>query len=172
MLYPTDVELGKYIYIVTTNNNDGYQPKFIYDKFSIYEQMGFNINSANEFNGKGGLISANVIKLQSEDALYIRSDIVVSPVDDILQAVFAANSPSFGNITYNCLDIQACAVEFKGHTTSVYNFRLTDENDNDIELNGQNIILVLLLYKLEDTMRLIKRYIKYNLIFPTNSINE
>ena len=81
--YPTATsaaDTGKYIYTVT--NNSGSQPSFIFTT-NVFEQLGFNLNSTHTFSNNT-ITSANVIKMQQEDALFIHSDIASNGKDSIL----------------------------------------------------------------------------------------
>src|SRR5665647_1604695 len=62
---------GKWTYTVTGNAT---QPSIVTTS-NVYEQLGFNANSTYPFVA-GTWVSTNVMKMQSEDALYIHSDIV------------------------------------------------------------------------------------------------
>src|SRR6185437_735134 len=69
----TQPATGRFTYAVV-GPGGGNQPSFVFTT-NLYEQLGFNFNSTNTFVG-GALTSANVVRFQSEDALYIHSDIV------------------------------------------------------------------------------------------------
>src|SRR5665647_775037 len=74
---------GKWTYTVTGSAT---QPSIVTTS-NVYEQLGVNANSTYPFVA-GALVSTNVMKMQSEDALYIHSDIVTDGVDDILQEIY------------------------------------------------------------------------------------
>lgn len=150
---------GKFTYSVTGNSS---QPSFIFGSSIIYEQFGFPPNSTQVFIS-ASLTSTNVIKMQREDALYIHSDIVQNKEgNNILQAVFASSeTPSYSNITYRAIDIEANSKPMNSSTGNIYRFYLTNENGVPIDLNGLNIIISLVLYKQNNLSSLIKGFIKY-----------
>jgi hypothetical protein len=87
---------GKYTF--TVSNNSGVQPKFIFPSASssfLYQCFGFEPDSTNTFSGNT-LISTNVINLQAEDCIFIRSDVCTNPNDNVLQEIYAnvASGPS------------------------------------------------------------------------------
>ena len=104
----TQPATGKFTYTVT--GNGGLQPSIV-TTTNVFEQLGFAANSTNVFGG-GTLVSSNVVKLQSEDALYIHSDIVTEVGDDVLQEVYTSGVPDFGVVNYRCSDWQVMAKLF------------------------------------------------------------
>lgn len=157
----TDVSTGKFTF--TVSGNGGLQPSFIFDDITkVYEQIGFDPSSTNTFVANS-ITSSNVIKMQPEDTLYIHSDICTNGVDDILQEVFSS-APDFSSIKYQCVDAQAYSKKVNTNNHNVYRFMLTDEDGRPINLNGLNMVLTILVYKVEDTFQAIKGYIKYRLL--------
>ena len=152
-------DTGKFIFTVT--GNGGVQPAFIFTR-NVYEAMGFRSNSTNTFVANS-LTSTNVIKLQAEDTLYIHSDLVSNKGDNVLQEVFANGDPSYAAINFQnvCPDAYAKKITLSGSNS--YCFYLTDESGTAIDLNGQNMQIVLLLYKENDVYRMIKGFIKYEI---------
>lgn len=144
----TSGDTGKFTYSVSGNSS---QPSFIFGDDSIFEQLGFDRNSTNTFSGDT-ITSTNVLKMQREDAIYIHSDLVHnSEGNNILQIVFSASdNPSFSNITYRAIDIEANSKLIAVNTSNIYNFSLRNENGVELDLNGLNIIFSLMLYKKND----------------------
>lgn len=149
-------ETGKITYSVS--GNSGVQPQFIFTTY-VYEILGFDINSTNTFVGDT-ITSTNVINLQKENTIFIHSDMVTNQDDNILQDIFTSNTSDYGNIIYNNHDLNLNSKKIST-LDNTYHFYLTDENGQEINLNGRNFQMTLLLYKLDDTNELIKRYIKY-----------
>ena len=145
------------LYTFTVSGNGTTQPQFIFTT-NLYQQLGFNENSTNSFTNNS-LISTNVIKLIGEDALFIHSDLVANGDDNIIQEIYVNGNPTYSVVQFQTPDIQGYA---KLITTinSVYNFYLTDEFNNPIELNGQNCNFTLLLYKESPIFHMIIDYIK------------
>ena len=149
--------LGKFTYTVTGNSG---QPSIICANPSqVYEQLGFEPSSTNVFVANS-LVSTNVIKLQSEDSLYLHSDMVTNGDDNVLQEIFVSGSSDYSNIKYQCIDVVACSKEIAFNNSNVFRFHLTSEDDHDINLNGLNIVFSLLMYKKDDTNLMIRDGIK------------
>lgn len=152
-------DTGKFTYSVSGNSS---QPQFILGSAVIYEQLGFPPSTTQTFVGNT-LTSINVIKMQREDALYLHSDIVQNKEgDNVLQAMFAsADSPTFSNIVYRVIDIEANSKQMVTSKGNVYRFFLTNESGIPMDLNGLNITFSLMLYKQNNLSALLKGAIKY-----------
>jgi len=162
--YPTtssNADTAKYTF--TVSNNGGVQPKFIFSDNNVADAMGFARSSTNTFSGDS-LTSSYVINLQKENTLFLHSDICSNSTDNVLQEVFAASGdPSFSNIHYECIDVEAYSKELTSNTTNSYRFYLSDEDGNKIDLQGQNMVITLLLYKKNTIYDMIKKFLKLNI---------
>lgn len=139
----TSSETGKYSYAVS--GNGGVQPSFIFTT-NIYEQMGFDVDSTNAFVGDA-LTSANVIKLEREDCLYLHCDMITNGNDSILQELFAGNQANLSSIYFtnpSPLDYSKKITLKNGNTAR---FHLTNEDNQTMNLNGQNMVISLLLFQ-------------------------
>lgn len=136
-----DSTTGKYTYTVA--NNTG-QPSFV-TTTNVYEQLGFDANSTHTFVGNT-LTSANVVKMQAEDALYIHSDICVGNGNDILQEVYTGGVPDFSMISYKCMDWQVMSLPISTNGSTSFRFAITDEFNRVMNLNGQNWVMTLLVF--------------------------
>jgi len=116
---------------------------------------GFNPNTTNAFAGtfpiiststSASLTSVNVIKIQASDTLYIRSNMITGGTDNVLQEVFSTSDPNYAAIVY-----QSFIPEMYAKDIATLNitprFWLTDQDANIIDLNGQNMQIVLCLYR-------------------------
>ena len=148
----TEADTGKYTYNVT--NNGGLQPSFVFTT-NVFEQLGFNQNTTYNFAGDT-LTSANVIKMQQEDALFIHSDIASNGVDSVLQELYSASTVTFGNVIYNNPDPISNSKQLTTQNNNVYHFSLTDESSELIELNGLNIVFTLMVFTIDDVYKLIR----------------
>lgn len=140
--YPssTEADTGKFTFTVT--NNSGIQPKFIFQT-NVYEQMGFDPNSTNIFSANS-LTSQNVIKMQSEDALFIHSDICQNYNENILQEIYStAGSQYYSNIHFQNTSSKEYLKKFSRSKSNIYHFYLCDENAQPIDINGQNLLITL-----------------------------
>jgi len=107
------------------------------------------------------LTSVNVVSFQLQDSLFIHSDLAN---DDILQEILGVDSPSYGNIVYQCISVEGYEKQISSNRNNVYRFYLTDEDDLPIDLNGQNIVFTLLFFKKENLFKLLKQFLKLTLL--------
>ena len=118
------------------------------DPSRLGHQMGFDEISENHFVG-GILQSKNVVNFVSTSTLFLHSD-MVDDSTDILQEVYADNSVPFSNLVYNCRVPGLYAKKLRNNTSSLFNFSLCDEHDKEVDLNGHDICITLILYHKED----------------------
>jgi hypothetical protein len=129
----TDPQTGNFTFLVS--GNAGIQPIFSFEEESLYEQIGFEPNSINTFSGNA-LTSTNVIYLQSERTLFIHSDITGNKNDNILQEIYVGYVQPFQSIVFQQFEYYLNAKPFVGKNNNIFMFRLTDENDKEINLNN------------------------------------
>jgi hypothetical protein len=135
----------KYTYTVV--GSGGNQPSFVFGaKQYLYEQLGFEPMSTNVF-AANTLVGRNVIRMQSEDTLFMHSDLCTIGV---LQELYSTGVADGGIIGYRCLDCHANAKLFSNKSNNVFSFVLTDEFNNPIRLNGQNWVMTLLFFTYEE----------------------
>jgi hypothetical protein len=146
----TQVDTGMFTHTVTGNAS---QPSIIFPAASnLYEQFGFNANSINTF-ANGTLTSANVVKFQQEDTIYIHTDLIsVNTMDDktdVLQEILASSTPTYSNIIYTLPgSVEGCSRKLSTSAgNNVYRFSLTDENNNVLNLNGLNCVFTIVMYQ-------------------------
>jgi len=119
----------------------------------LFEQFGFDINSTNTFVTdtispfSAHIESSNVVNFNLEDTLFIRSNLAKNADNDILQEIFAANTPDFGKITYQNNDIRLSSRELQFVGSNVYNFTLVNEDGVLIDLNGRNMVFTIIVFK-------------------------
>lgn len=146
---------GKITY--TVSGNSGIQPSFIFGGTeTLYEEMGFETNSTNTFI-TNTITSTNAINLAPENTLFLKSDICQDS-DNVLQNIITSNDSSFSVVNF----VNPNPREYSKYFVPdkyVYHFRLTDENDNLIDTNGQNIVFTVMLYKSNNVDDYIRRYI-------------
>ena len=116
--------------------------------------MGFDQGSVNSFVA-GTLVSANVLDFVSTSTLFLHSDMVEDSTS-ILQEIYADNTTPFSNLVYNCKFPGMYSKKMQAVNSGVFNFSLTDENNLEVNLNGHDICVTLLLYRKEDLTRLFK----------------
>ena len=131
----TEADTGKYTYAVS-GTGVGENPKFIFTG-GLYEQMGFLVNSTNEFSADV-LISVAVLKFQLEDAVYMRSSMCSTERDNVLAAIYMVNTPQFSTYTYRALDTITASKPLSTQNSTSFRFWITDEDGHTINLNNSN----------------------------------
>lgn len=142
--YPTAAnQTGKLLY---TQSNGAIQSALIFTNL-LFEPFGFQQSTTNLFTGTT-LVSATVIKLQSEDRLLIHSDCVQNPsTDNVLVSINAVSNVNFSSIAYINYHPEYNSHTLNSGKNSTFRFTLTDENNNIMDLNGLNLNMTLLFYK-------------------------
>ena len=154
-------ETGKYTF--STSINPANQPAFIFlGRFNLYELLGFDSDSVNTFVS-GTLVSQNVSTLQAESTININSNIVQSPLNNILESVFTTNTPTFGVVEYLCPNPTEYARPFSGANANSYYFSLSDEDFNQIDLNGNNSVFLIKVFTMRSIYSLLRNFIKMNI---------
>jgi hypothetical protein len=126
-------QTGKLTYIVA--GSGGLQPSFVFTT-NVFEQFGFEPNSIVTF-AANMITSANVVKFQLEDAIFIHTDLVSNSRNDILQSIFVG-AADFSSIVYQCNEYITAIKPITSSVSSVFRFTLTDEDGRSLDLNGQN----------------------------------
>ena len=151
-------ETGLFTYTVSGGT---IQPSLIFPASSLlYEQMGFAYASTNTFSS-GELTSTAVCNFASETSLFIRSDVCFNyySQDNVLQEIYV------GGVSYNSVIAfqNVCSIDYSKKvvkTGNVFNFSLTDENGNILDLNGVNMVFTILFYRNSPTEKLLEHYIR------------
>lgn len=151
----------------TVTGNAGVQPQFIFSNNSPYEQLGFNIDT---YSFTGDILnSVNVINLAQEPTLFISSDICQNKNDSILQNIFTSADSSFSFVNWHNSSPYEYSKNFSQSRSNIYSFTLTNENNEEINLNGLNMVFTIMVYKSNKIDNLMKAYIKYKTL-QTNGI--
>lgn len=158
--YPTvssQSDTGKYTISATNPLNK--QISLIFNEW-VYEQFGFDKSSTNTFTTT--ITSTNVIKMQREDSIIIHTDILSSENDnDILGVIFSQSDPNFSSIVYQPLEYEISSKKIKPNNFNSIRITLTNEDDQVINLNGQNIVMVLVFWSPTPLYRKALGYINY-----------
>jgi hypothetical protein len=157
----SSAQTGLYTYTVSGNSS---QPYFIFGSY-LYTVLGFNTNTTYQFSGNS-LTSVNVVNLTPETTLYLYSDIVETKdnhAENILQEFYSSNTSPFSNIVYQCTEFEPYSKKMNKTKTNYIHFTLLNEFYNPISLNGQPFFITLLLYKRDNIVDLVRRYIKLKL---------
>jgi len=150
------------LYTWSVSGNSGNQPSFIITNY-VYEQLGLEPNTTYTFVGNT-LTSVNVVKFQLEDSLFLHSDMANNGIDDVLQEMLGVQNTDYSNIIFTCPSVEAYAKPITSKNNNVYNFSLTDEDGVEIDLNGQNIVFTLMLFKKENVNKVVKQFLKFALM--------
>lgn len=136
---------GLFTYTVSGNTS---QPSII-TTVNVYEQLGFAQNSTNTFSNSA-LISTAVINFTPETTLFICSDIAGNKKDNVLQEIYDQNTLPFSYIVYQNTNFEAYSKQLMNKGSRSFNFNITNENKQSMNLNGRNCLLTLCLYRKED----------------------
>ncbi len=153
-------ETGLYTFTVSGNMS---QPRLTFVNNILHEVLGFDRNTSYDFVGDV-LTSVDVVKLQKEDTLFIRSDIASNGTDNILQEIFTFDSLDYSNIVFLNPSVEAYSKALVSNTANSFRFYLTDENATTIDLNGQNWQMTILVYKKQNLFNVLKDFIKMKLL--------
>jgi hypothetical protein len=129
----------------------------------MHEIMGFLVKSTNTFSG-GFLVSTKVTNFSSETCLFLHSDICYNTLsgDNTLQEIFTGGVPYMSYISFTNFTPEINAKKFINHG-SVFQFSLTDEDGNNIDLNGVNMVFTLALWKKSHFRDIIEHYVMYKI---------
>src|SRR4051795_11513403 len=78
--------------------------------------------------------------------------------------MLGCQNTDFSTITYVCPSVEAYAKPVTSNNNNIYQFQLTDEDGVEIDLNGQNIVFTLMLFKKENMNKLVKQFLKLSLM--------
>lgn len=155
----TDREIGK-ITITATNNT--IIKKLIFGS-EINEIFGFEKNI--EYTFTSSITSVNIINLNQENTLYLKSNIVTNNYNQLgnntLQVVYCGNIAPFSYI----VDQYDIIYNMKPYINQeIFNFSLVNENGNRINLNGVNMSFILNLFTFTNINNKISNYIDYKIL--------
>lgn len=151
-----NVSTGKYKFSVTGNS---VQPVFTFNNY-LSQQFGFDKVSVNTFVGNS-ITSTNSVNFIPESTVYIHSDLCNEDTD-ILQEIYANNTATFAQITYQLsVPVDIYSKKLRTSSTNIFHFVITDEDNNELDTNGQNILLTILLYKKDDFSDRVSGFISY-----------
>ena len=152
-------------YTYSVSGNAGVQPQFVISDSSVsnlYESMGFAPNTTYSFVGNS-LVSIYATKLNPVDAIFIHSDICKNEYgtlsNNVLQEIYTGGVPATSAITYLATNADAYSKVLSSNKAGVFHFYITDQDDNQINLNGGTVELTLVLYKENDIYKVISNFI-------------
>lgn len=135
----------------------------------IYQQLGFDINTTNNFIVGGptaaSLVSQNCVNFVPITSIYILSDIIAGDKSNdwgILQDIYGSNATPFSNIVYQCPNQDNFSKTLTRGGSNVFRFTITDANSGaTIDTNGVPVYITIKVYQEDDTHRLMQQYFKY-----------
>jgi hypothetical protein len=152
-----EADTGKWSIKVSGNSS---QPILIIAD-DMHYQLGLEDNSTNFFINNQ-LTSTNVIKLNIEDRLYIKSNLV----DDTTGILFEVNvGPSlpFSTVVYTNYAPEFSSKRTKGRTIGSATFSLQGQSGNLVNLNGIDLQMTLLFYKESQIFPKISVFLDYQI---------
>lgn len=152
-----DTHTSKFTYSVS--NNSSYQPTFTFPNSSVvYRLMGFEYASTNTF-ASSSLVSDNIPFFQHTNTIFLRSNLQKnensSLSGDILCQMNCINIPQLTAVNYAAIDILRQSKPFNSGSDT-FNFRITDADGFELDLNGIPLNLEIAFYNLDDTNEIIK----------------
>jgi hypothetical protein len=130
---------------------------------NLYRLLGFDKDSNNVFVNNT-ITSTNVINFVLNPTIYIHSDIVAAYDDNVLQEINSNNNNPMSNITYQNNNILEISKKISSSKNGIYDFYLQDNDDQIIDLNGNDFSFSLILFKKSDINEMLKEYIKIKLL--------
>ena len=110
--------------------------------------------------------------MQSEDRLLIHSNVCANPNDDVLVTINSTTSINYSSINYVCPAPEFYSRILSSQKNNTYNFTLTDENNELIHLNGLNLNITLLFYKVDQIFDQIRNFMKLIIMKTENNDNN
>jgi hypothetical protein len=160
MSYRSATQVQNFKYTFTVSGNGGFQPSFSFTQDQIYLQLGFDVGT-HVFNSSS-LVSDNIINFNPTSKLYIKSDLVSSSNESILQEVLQVDTIGFGSSIFyqnqGNLDLESKLLV--GNQKDSFNIQLVNENNQDVDLQGQDWSFSIIFYVRQDTQELIRDDLK------------
>ena len=151
-------ETGK----LTWTRTGVHDSSFIFEDTHLAQMFGFDRGSTAIFDGTT-LVSTNIIDFQIESTLLLHSNLASnSGQDDILLELFASGNRSLSRINFESQgNLQEHSKTLVGSGDNIFNFYLTNEYNDLIDLNNVNLVLTLCFWEIENINSLITGFIKY-----------
>jgi hypothetical protein len=160
MSYRSATQVQNFKYTFSVSGNGAFQPSFSFTQDQIYLQLGFNVG-INPFVANT-LVSDNIINFNPTSKLYIKSDLVSSSNQSILQEVLQVDTIGFGSSIFyqnqGNLDLESKLLI--GSQKDTFNVQLVNEIGQDVDLQGQDWSFSIIFYVRQDTQELIREDLK------------
>ena len=158
--YRSALAVQNFKYTFSVSGNGGLQPSFSFTQDQIYLQLGFDVGTHTFI--ASSLVSDNIINFNPTSKLYIKSDLVSSSNESILQEVLQVDTIGFGSSIFyqnqGNLDLESKLLI--GNQKDTFNIQLENENGQYVDLQGQDWSFSIILYVRQDTNELIRDDLK------------
>ena len=153
-----DIQTGKLTFSVS--GNVGLQPSIEFpEDSSMYKIMGFNQNSVNTFSDD--VLYCNNVVVLSINEIFIKTNLVQAETnsvsDDIIASLNVINSPDYSAIAYMPNNIVFSSKPLSKGFSHTYNFIITDNDDQLLDLNGVSCNIDLVFFKWNDVPAMNKK---------------
>jgi hypothetical protein len=157
--YKTSTEVQDFKFTFSVSGNAS-QPSFVFTDNDIWLQLGFDVGTY-AFVGNT-LKSQNIINFNPTSKLYIKSDLSASSNESILQEVLGVDLVQFGGSVYfeqnGNYDLDSKVLV--GNQKNSFSIQLVNENNQLVDLQGQDWSLSIVFYVRNDTSDLIREDLK------------
>ena len=158
--YRTALDIQNFKFTFNVSGNGGFQPSFVFTTNQIYLQLGFDVGT-HPFVANT-LTSDNIINFNPTSKLYIRSDLVSSSNDSVLQEIYNVDTIGFGGCIFyqnqGNLDLESKFLV--GNQKDTFNIELVNEKGQLVDLQGQDWSFSIIFYVRQDTNELIREDLK------------
>jgi hypothetical protein len=156
MSYRTALQIQDFKLTFNVSGNGGSQPSFIFTDDQIWLQLGFNVGTS--VFVADSLTSTNIINFNPTSKLYIRSDLTGSSTDNILQEILSVDLVGFGSSIFyqNQGNLDLESKQLVGNGKDTFNIQLINENNQLVDLQGQDWSFSVIFYVRQDTQELIR----------------
>jgi hypothetical protein len=158
--YRSALAVQNFKYTFSVSGNGGFQPSFSFTEDQIYLQLGFDVGT-HVFIGSS-LVSDNIINFNPTSKLYIKSDLVSSSNESVLQEVLQVDTIGFGSYIFyqNQGNLDLESKKIVGDQKDSFNIQLVNENNQLVDLQGQDWSFSIIFYVRQDTQELIREDLK------------
>ena len=154
-IYSMSLNLQTAMYTYTVSGNSS-QPSISVSSH-LADQTGFVINSTNTFISNS-LTSTDVINFVSTNGIFLHSD-MVDDTTSILQEVYSDNTQPYSYIVHKSYH-DMYTKRLRTNQSGIFNFSITDSENVEINLRGNDIAVTLMLYKKLSLSDLFKKYVE------------
>jgi hypothetical protein len=160
ILYPNSYTSGntnKYTFLCSNTTSS---ISFTFGVNSLFQQMGFNKNSINNFTN-GSLISINSLNISYINRVFLKSNCCNTSQDSILQELLVVGSfPTSSYIYWENLHFDTTSKEYTLQNDNSLQFQLFDRYGQIVDLNGQDMVFSVTFYKKNSTDEIHQNHIQ------------